>query len=228
MIVTIDSREPASIKEWLPKQFPKIKFKVEALKEGDYQSDCENGKPPSVVVERKAIGDLYSSVMGSKGKKGRFPFQVSRLTTHQCDKIVILLVTGSVDEYVYKMQKLGVTVDRDIIDGIIASVLVRDNIRVIIDYNEKNALKRMIRTMQKVCDGQLDIPAHRNCDALTARLLNITLIQWKSLRNTYGTDLSYIASLSEKQLMDVDGIGKVKARKIREMLTGKCNDWLIE
>jgi hypothetical protein len=28
--------------------------------------------------------------------------------------------------------------------------------------------------------------------------------------------------------MDVDGIGKVKARKIREMLTGKCNDWLVE
>ena len=86
----------------------------------------------------------------------------------------------------------------------------------------------MIRTMQKVCDGQLDIPAHRNCDALAARLLNITLIQWKAIRDTYGTDLSYIASLSDKQLMDVDGIGKVKARKIREMLTGKCNDWLVE
>jgi ERCC4-type nuclease len=228
LIVTIDSREPSHIKDWLPKQFPQYKFQIKALKEGDFLGECENKKNLGILVERKFIGDLYSSVMGSKGKKGRFPFQVSRLTTHQCDKIVILLVTGSVDEYVYKMQKLGVTVDRDIIDGIIASVVVRDNIRVIIDYNEKNALKRMIRTMQKVCDGQLDIPAHRNCDALAARLLNITLIQWKAIRDTYGTDLSYIASLSDKQLMDVDGIGKVKARKIREMLTGKCNDWLVE
>lgn len=228
MIITIDSREPGWVKEWLPKQFPKIKFKIEALKEGDYQSDCETGRPPSVLCERKAIGDLYSSVMGSKGKKGRFPFQVSRLTTHQCDKVVILLVTGSVDEYIYNMKKLHVTIDPDIIDGIIASVLVRDNIRVIVEYDEKNALKRMVRVMQKICDEQLDVPAHRNCDALTARLLNITLVQWKAIREAYGTDLSYIASLSEKQLMDVNGIGKVKARKIREMLTGKCNDWIVE
>jgi len=228
LIITIDSREPVSIKEWLPKQFPKIKFKIEVLKEGDFLGECENNKNLGILVERKYIGDLYSSVMGTKGKKGRFPFQVSRLTTHQCDKVVILLVTGSIDEYIYKMQKLGITIDRDVIDGIIASVVVRDNIRVIVDYDEKNALKRMVRCMQKICDEQLDIPAHRNCDALMSRLLNISLVQWKALRDTYGTDLSYIATLSDKELMEVDGIGKVKARKIREMLNGKCNDWMTD
>lgn len=198
------------------------------MKEGDYLFTCENDSRPKILVERKSVGDLYSSIMGStsKGKPSRLTSQVSRLTTHQTDSVVILLITGSVEEYVVTMKKFGKSVDPDLIDGTIASLLTRDNIRIIWNYHEKTGLKQMVRTAIKICEGSMDVPSLRNLDTLTARLLNITLVQWKNIREIYGTDLTYIATLKVNDLMKVDGIGKIKAQRIKEMLTGKSNDWL--
>lgn len=225
MLITLDTREPAELRQWIMKQFPKLNFKEKALKEGDILIECGNDKGTKVIIERKDIADLYGSVVGSKGKAPRFPSQCARLITHQADSVVVLLVVGNVQDYVMKMKKMKhIDIDPELFDSIIASVMVRYNIRVLADSDKYNGIKRAIRVGMKICEGNLDIVAHRNCDALMARFLNITLIQWLAIREAYGTDLTYI---STADLSIINGIGKVKERRIKELITGKSNDWMI-
>lgn len=227
--VIIDSREKEWIPTFLSKEFPNVTFEVKKLDEGDYLAECDNGQS-MVLVERKQIGDFYSSIMEKRilkdgTRKNRMRDQVERISVAQSNSVVIYLITGDQNKFVEQMQNINQKVDVDILDGAIASLLVRDNIRVIIDYSDKGGLKRMVRIMQKICDGQLDLPKMRNCNMLAARLLNITRRQWNALKELHGTDLTYIASISEKELMKIEGIGKLRAKKIKEILTGTSEDW---
>jgi ERCC4-type nuclease len=225
MEVILDTREPADFRKKIIKEFPNIKFKEVALKEGDILIHCENEGSMKVLVERKTVADLYGSVMGSKGKKPRFPSQCARLTTHQTDSVVILLVSGDITEYCNYMKRVKhVDIKPEIFDSIIASVMVRYNIRVLVDNDHLNGVKRSIKVGMKICEGNLDIVAQRNLDALISRFLNITMIQWSNIRKMYGTDLTYIANVAD--LTKVQGIGKVKERNIKNILIGKSNDWL--
>lgn len=224
LLITLDTREPSDLRKWIINQFPNIKFQEKALKEGDILIECENEKNTKVLIERKAVSDLYGSVIGSKDHAPRFPSQCTRLSTHETNCVVVLLVTGSVAEYVNKMKRAkGIVIDPSLFDSIIASVMTRYNIRVLVDNDHHNGIKRAIKVGMKVCEGNLDLVAHRNCDALMARLLNITLVQWKAIRDAYGTDLTYIANAN---LSAINGIGKVKERRIKEIITGKSNDWM--
>lgn len=225
MIITLDTREPSDLRQWIIKQFPKVNFIEKALKEGDFLIQCENDKNTRVIVERKDVGDLYGSVMGSRGKPGRFPAQCTRLMTHETNSVVILLVTGSISDYITKMKRAkNIDIDPELFDSIVASCMTRYNIRVIVDNDKYSGIRKAIRIGMKVCEGNLDLVAHRNCDALTARLLNITLVQWQAIRKAYGTDLTYIATAD---LSCIQGIGKVKERRIKELLTGKSGDWVM-
>ena len=224
MIITLDTREPADLRKWIIQKFPKIKFEEHALKEGDILISCENEKNTRVIIERKDIGDLYGSVMGSKGKSPRFPSQCVRLTTHQTDSVVVLLITGSANDFIMKMKKSkGIVIDPSIFDSIIASVMTRYNIRVLVNPDKYKGIEQAIKVGIKVCEGNLDLVAHRNCDALIARFLNITMTQWRAIREVYGTDLTYIAGAD---LSCVKGIGKVKEKRIKELLVGKSADWM--
>jgi len=184
-----------------------------------------------VLVERKRIGDLYSSItekhiLKDGTRKNRLRDQAERLTVAQSNTVVVYLITGDQNAFVEQMNKLNKPVNTDLIDGAIASLLVRDNMRIIIDYSDKGGLKRMIRVMKKICDGQLDLPKLRNCNMLVARLLNITKKQWTALRNAHGTDLTYISTLNERELMKIEGIGRVRAKQIKEILNGSSEDWM--
>jgi len=205
--IAIDVREPQWLRTWLPKQFKDIKFEFKTLIEGDFSSD-------HVLIERKSIDDLWSSL-----HDGRFRSQVSRLTTHQCDKIVMFLVVGSIDEFIYKMRKLHFKVSEDMLHGAIASLIVRDNIRVLCCSNEKHGLKEMVRVIQKIEEEDiLNYPAARDENMLFARLLNIPKNTWFDIKETYGTSLKYLSSLDKKDFMKVKGIGKVKAESIVNIL----------
>lgn len=206
LTIHLDSREPIWIKKWLPTQFKNIKFTGKALEEGDYASE-------HVLIERKSISDLWSSL-----QDGRFYTQLDRLCTHS-DKVIIYLITGSIDEWLYKMKQLHINVNEDIIDGCIASLLVRSNVRVICDSHEKAALKRMVRMIIKIEDENvLDLPSKRNPDMLTARLLNISKAEWFAIKEMYGTSLCFLCNLSEKDLLKVKGIGPKKAKSILQII----------
>lgn len=206
LTITIDSRESAWIKKWLPTQFKNVNFEVKALSEGDYGSE-------HVLIERKTISDLWSSL-----NDNRFHSQLDRLCTHH-DKVIIYLITGSIDEWLYKMKQLHINVNEDIIDGCIASLLVRCNVRVICDSHEKAALKRMVRMILKVeAEGVLDMPSKRNPDMLAARLLNVSKTEWFAIKEMFGSSLCFLCNVSEKDLCKVKGIGPKKAKNIIQIM----------
>lgn len=213
MHVVIDTREKQWLKDWLPLTFPEHTFELKALKEGDFLSNP--GTPYEVLVERKTIDDLYQSKY-----EGRLDTQLSRLTAHQNNKLVMILITGSPEEFIRKMRRppVCINIQHSYIDAIIASILVRDNVRVLIDSNEETALRRMIKIMEKVEDGNLGIPKIRNEDMLAARICMLTPSQWFELKEKYGSSLVHIASLKERDLTKVKGIGKVKATRVKEIL----------
>jgi len=211
--VIIDTREKQWLKEWLPLTYPQHTFELKALKEGDFLSNP--GTNREVLVERKTVEDLYQSKY-----EGRLDKQLSRLTAHHNNKLVMLLITGSPEEFIKKMRKppVGIVIPPGLIDSIIASVLVRDNVRVLVDSDEETALRRMIAVMEKVEDGNLGIPKIRNEDMLAARLCMITPEQWFTLKEKHGSSLVHIASLNERDLTEIKGVGKVKAKRVKEIL----------
>jgi len=216
--------------EYLCRTFPDITFIREKLDEGDYLAMCDNGKK-RVLVERKQIGDFYDSMVRTKTLKNgkisnRMRNQVDKISVCQADCVVLYLITGDHNAFAEYMRRQGNPINMDLIDGGISSLLVRDNIRVLIDYSDKGGIRRMIRIMRKVCDDETDIPKVRNVNTLAARLLNISKKQWFALREKYGTNLVYISGLSEKEIMKVEGIGKVKAKQIKAILNGTSEDWL--
>lgn len=208
--ITIDSREPAWIKEWLPTQFPEYKFVVEKLEEGDYQCGC-------VLVERKTWRDLYSSAYNDKGE--RLDTQRMRLITHQEDKIVCFLITEDLDEYLVKtkMAKKFINVEaiREFLESTVASLMSRDNFRIICGAHEKGALRTMVRMMYKIEVMQdLNIPCMRNPDAHMAKLLDIPLSLWLNIKETHGSSMTHLCSLKESDYTKVKGCGKARAKKI--------------
>jgi ERCC4-type nuclease len=204
--ICIDSRESKEIKEWLPKQFKDIKFEVKALKEGDYESK-------SILAERKQISDLWSSIAD-----GRFHSQLDRISTHQ-DKILIYLITGDINKWYIKERAAKRYANMETIHGAIASLIARNNIRVLIDPDDHNGLKRMVKIIRRIEEDGVNLfPSARDPDCLTARLLNIDLLTWKELKKVYGSSLKYISTLSRKDLEKVPGIGPAKAKAIITVL----------
>jgi ERCC4-type nuclease len=202
----MDSREHKSTKEWLPKQFKDIKFEIKALPEFDYLTlNCG--------IERKTIPDLWSSIAD-----GRFHSQLDRISTHQ-DKILIYLITGDINKWYIKERAAKRYANMETIHGAIASLIARNNIRVLIDPDDHNGLKRMVKIIRRIEEDGVNLfPSARDPDCLAARLLNIDLITWKALKEVYGSSLKYISTLSKKDLEKVPGIGPIKAKAIMMIL----------
>lgn len=208
--IIVDTREPPEYFDFLKGFYPNHKFIWQKLDEGDFQSD-------RVLVERKQIGDLYGSIFGSKGKPGRLPSQVERLSLHD-ERVVLILVTGSLQEQMRVMEReLGLIINPDIIYGTLASISCRERIHVLWIEDEWSALIHMVKFMTKVEEGKLMVPGRREPVALWARLLGITPKQMEALMMKYPSPIS-MAQASPKDLQFVPGIGKQKSQTIIERL----------
>ena len=214
-MIFVDSREPKKYFEFLVNAFPEAKFEVATLQEGDYMSD-------RVLVERKTIPDLRNSIIGTKTKKGRFISQIERMSTHD-DRVIVVMVTGSIEKYVADMKKIGIHIDQEILYGELASCSCRYGLQVWWFENEWDAMISMVKYMKKVEEGKLGVPSRRDPDILSARLLGVTLYQWDQLKMRFHS-ITSIALADEKDLMKVKGIGEKKARKIKVTLIGEHND----
>lgn len=208
-MIIVDTREPKKYYNFLAKTFPGMQFTCQTLVEGDYASE-------HVLVERKTVADLYGSIVGTSTKKGRFLDQVERMSLHQ-DQVVVLLITGSLRKYVETVAGVGVKVDPDIIYGEIGSVSCRYGFHPIWIEDEWDALVTMIKFMKKVEEGKYGLPARRDVDVLSARLLGVTVNQWRDLKGRFGS-LTAMAFAEDKDLMKVYGIGEAKAKKIKSVL----------
>jgi len=210
--VYVDTREPKQNHQFLATAFPNIEYELRALPEGDYATD-------KVIIERKTITDLYGSIVGSKDKPGRLLSQISRLSCH--DKVVVLLIIGNIAAFIDNMKRLNVRVDVGIIYGALASLSCREHIHVIWVQEEWDGLITMVKFMQKVEDGNYKWPSRRDPIILMARYLKITPQQMQKLKDKFES-IGNIVAASDKELMAIEGIGKTKARNIRELLT---NGW---
>jgi len=211
MEILVDTREKKPTMSFLKERFPEHIFKWQKLDEGDFDS----GK---VLVERKTIADLYGSIMGNCKGPGRLPSQVSRLATHN-ERVLFILVTGNVDDYVESMQtEFNITVNASIILGTIASISCRERIHFMWIEDHYNGLTEMIRFMQGVDEGKYMVPSRREPDNLMARFLGVSLNEFQELKMRFGS-LQNMMSASEKDLQKVQGIGKAKSAKIKELLT---------
>lgn len=202
--IDVDTREPKSIIKYLEKQFPKHKFTLATMKEGDYRSK-------KVLCERKKIGDLYGSIMDK-----RIWSQVNRMAQYD-DMKLVLLITGSLDDYVKSMRRYKKFINEKIIYSCIDDIACRYGFEIWWIEDEKQALNVMVGYMENVDAGNLLVPTKAHPEALIARYLGITIPQYMEIRTTYGS-LSKIAKIPASELSKVKGIGAVKSKKILTML----------
>lgn len=202
--IIVDSREPYSIPDYLKKTYPKINFTIEALKEGDYRSN-------KVLCERKKIDDLYGSIMDK-----RIWSQVNRMAQFE-DMHLVLLVTGSLAEYIIKMRRYKKFINDKIIYSCLKDIACRYKFQIFWIESEKDALNFLVEYMECVDAGNDGVPMKAKPDALIARYLGITIPQYQFLHLKYGS-LTKLAKVQKSELIKVKGIGDIKARKILDML----------
>lgn len=209
MRIFVDTREPKSYLVFLQKVFPDVTFVPRALGEGDFASE-------KVLVERKMLPDLYGSIMGSKNHKGRFQDQVGRLACHN-DQIVMVMVIGNMKKFIETLGKNNIRINEDIMYGQLSSIMCRERIHVMWYEDEWTALICMVKFMKKIEEGNYMIPSRREPDMLAARLFGITLTQWYDLSRKFKT-ISNIGNAPEKDISTVYGIGKAKAKKVKDLI----------
>ena len=202
--IDVDTREPKTIIKYLQKAFPKDKFTLATLKEGDYRSK-------KVLCERKKIGDLYGSIMDK-----RIWSQVNRMAQFD-DMKLVLLITGSLPEYIKSMRRYKKFINEKIIYSCIDDIACRYDFEIIWIEDEKDALNVMVGYMENVDEGNRNVPTKAHPEALIARYLGITIPQYLELHKSHGC-LTKIAKVSSTELAKVKGIGAIKAKRILTML----------
>jgi DNA uptake protein ComE-like DNA-binding protein len=111
----------------------------------------------------------------------------------------------------------------DTIHNAVASLIARDNVRVLYNTDHKLGLKQMIKVLEKIEEETvLNFPSSRDPDCLIARLLNLDLTTWKEFKKIHGTSLKHICTLSKKDLQKIPKIGPAKSKNIIELLE---NGW---
>jgi len=211
--IIVDTREPPEYYDFLKGFYPNHNFIWRKLDEGDFQSE-------RVLVERKQIGDLYGSIFGSRGKPGRLPSQVERLSLHD-ERVVLILVVGNIQEQQKVMEReLGLQINPDIIYGTLASIACRERIHVMWIEDEWQALIHMVKFMTKVEEGKLMVPSKREPVTLWSRLLGVTPKQMEALMMKYPSPMS-MSKANPKDLQYVPGIGKQKSQTIIDRLNAE-------
>jgi len=129
----------------------------------------------------------------------------------------VLLITGSLSDYIKSMRRYKKFINEKIIYSCIDDIACRFNFEILWIEDEKNALNIMIGYMENVDEGNLSVPTKSHPEALIARYLGITIQQYNELHLAHGS-LSKIAKVSATELAKIKGIGAVKAKRILSML----------
>jgi ERCC4-type nuclease len=209
-MLQIDTREPDVVIKYLQKTYKeKCEFLVKKLDEGDFATT-------RCLFERKQIKDLYSSIMD-----GRLASQCCRLAQHE-DKVIGLVIYGDIEEFKKEQRiKRKVFINDKIMTSAVAEMACRYNLIIIWAEEYKVAFSLMVNFMLDVDEGHYQIPSRCTEEILSARLLNITLKQFKELCDVAGTNsLCKIGKLSEVTYQRVKGIGEKKAEHIKRVLNG--------
>jgi len=211
LTITIDSREPPRLITYLKRKYKgKINFTTAMLPEGDFLAD-------HVIVERKEIGDLYSSIMD-----GRLKNQCCKMALH--DKIPVLVIHGNLQEYAKKMRMMKgrarCVVNELAVISAIAEAQCRYGMLVLWTENVNDCLNVMVSLIKDIEDNKYLMPGTCKPEQLISRLFSINVKQYNELLKIVGC-LNDIGKSNKTQLMRVKGIGEVKAERILKIMKGE-------
>ena len=205
--IIMDNREPATLRASIRKRFKdKATFEDKTLIEGDYLiSD-------TVIVERKRIDDLYGSIMD-----GRLKSQLCRLTTNYQNKLIILFVHGSLEEFAKDARiKRKIFVNSKLVFSALAEAMC-SGVLVCWVEDKKNGTDLLINYILDIAEGKWLVPFSCDRDLLLAKVLKINRTQVGELLKEHKS-IAGIAKASETSLMKIKGIGEKKAKFIKGCL----------
>jgi len=206
--IVIDDRER---KSGIPELIKKIGINVEikTLPIGDYIVSHET------VVERKSIQDFMSSIFD-----GRLFDQCNRLT--QNFQFPIILLEGNVDEID------DITENPLIFYGAISTVAVDFKIPIIPTPNASHSAKLLVAlcSRKESNNGYYLKKIKKSTDIEKQRLSVLCSLPGVGEKTAirmlekFGTPLQ-VFSASTAELSKISGLGGVRAKKLKKMLTGK-------
>jgi ERCC4-type nuclease len=208
--ITMDKREPATLRASLKKRFKeRVIFNEQTLVEGDFLiSDC-------VIVERKRIDDLYSSIMD-----GRLKSQCCRLTTNHAGKLIVVFVHGSLEEYAKEQRiKRKIFIKSELVFHALSEIMC-SGILVVWSDDKKNGAETLINFICDISNDKWMVPFSCDSDLLMAKLLKINKVQMNELLKAHGS-LAKIAAASPTSFTKIKGIGDKKAAYIKSVLNGR-------
>ena len=201
MKVVVDTREP----KWIAEGIKRFGFKVirEALDFGDIMTD-------KVVIERKTVSDLWSSVVdGRLTKQSKFMVKLAESE----EKIPYFVVHGYIEE--------GYIEHKRAVWGAIASLSYRSGAQVIYLEDDDMVLYVIYKIIKGCGEGKVAMPwIVRHSDKRVQALMNLfgiapslaeaLLFKFKTVKN--------VLSASIDDLMMVNGIGEHKAKRLWNIL----------
>ncbi len=217
IIVFADTREQTSEVIGIIRAYGAI-VNVKNLEVGDFI--CSD----RVAIERKTTGDFIQSVID-----GRLFEQLSAMSkSFECP---VLIVEG--DDIFESMERDGRRIHPNAIRGVLASIVCDYKVPIVWTRNhaETGAQIFWIAKREQVGEKrELQIRGKRKRasndeqqEFLVAGIPNVSNVIAKRFLNHFKTP-ERIFNASEDELQDVEGIGKVLAKKIRNLLTKKYGD----
>jgi Fanconi anemia group M protein len=221
--IVVDTREASDIP--IVVSLMEMGFEVEEkfLPVGDYYIPAE---PCGYVVERKTIFDFLNAM-----RDGRLISQLKDLATLESDQ-PILLLEGSLS----LPEKTGRGWRDSSIIGELLSIGIDWKIPIISlpSISRKNWVgKHLVTTLKVLCDragrtkGERplrfvpkEVPLPDQQRFLVEGLPGVSAVRAEALLKHFGTPLA-VFNATEEQLLEVEGIGEITARKIREVLTSR-------
>lgn len=133
----IDYRENKIIN--IIKKYNKVNYKIKNLDIGDFVFEKDNNQ--ILIIERKTIDDLYSSIID-----GRYKEQKLRLINNYPISKIIYIIENTIENKTSSHQK--------IIYGSIINTLLRDNIKILRSENINETINYLYVLYKKINDIQ--------------------------------------------------------------------------
>jgi Fanconi anemia group M protein len=190
-----------------------IQFRQQPLSWGDYRIVNDNGVG-IYSFERKTYVDLYNSIMD-----GRFEKQIPNAYSVENVGKPFLVIVGKREEF-FKQYP---TININVIDGAIASALVRYSIPCLKFETNYEFIRFLELTDEKVKEGkQFTSYTKTGKDPIMSKVIFLSSISGVS--NTVAFEMLYkfgsiknIVNASYEQILQIKGIGEKKAKYIYEL-----------
>jgi|SRR3989344_543463 len=211
--VIIDHREHKNIKRELIKEGLELDIKQLDIADFIIQTKDLNNKIQTVGIERKTINDLLNSIIDRR-------LLNQLIVLKQNFDIPLLIIEG--EENIYKIRNFH----PNSIRGIMATIAIDFQIPIIYSRSFKDTAKYIsliVKRLEKI-RKPLNLMLKKKALTLKEQQLNIinsmpgigqTLAE--SLLKKFKSIKSIINS-SEKELMEISGIGKIKAEEIKKVI----------